>query len=152
MSSPHTPRSRISPWWWVVSIVGGLVCVIALVVWLGGSPAPDGGPWLAEPDKIVLAIIAGFIGLASPVVPLLLGIRKDTAATTEHVVNSHGGTIMRDDLDEIKEIVKSVRAEQREQRRDIQGLRAEIGQIRQAERDQWDAIERTGSRRQTKED
>lgn len=139
-----------------MSAFGGLVAIISLVIWWGGSPAPDGTPWITDPDKIILAIVGGFVALVSPVIPILLGIWKDTAATTEHVVNSHSDAILRDDIDELLTLARST--ERRvgrlesisdQQGKDVLGIRDEIGQIRRTERDQWDAIERTGGRGKT---
>ena len=92
--------------------------------------------------------------ITSPLLPTLRSISKDTAATTHHVVNSHGDRVLRDDLDRVlsklddmSADVRDVRDTQRSQGRDILGLREEIGQIRQTERDQWAAIEETAGRR-----
>jgi hypothetical protein len=146
------PRVRISWWWWAASLAGGAVFLIGVVAWLGTLRDPSSGdPWLPVPILVALLGLGGVIG--SPLLGWLRQIGASTAATEEHVVNSHGGTIMRDDVDEIKDAVKDtvrrlarVEAAQEQQGKDILGMREEIGQIRRSERDQWEAIEQTGGR------
>jgi len=135
--------------WWIVSAAGVLTFLISGLILLGGTRAPDGESWLRDPDSIILQIlvvVGAIISVGAPAAGKLQRIGTGVEKTVDHVVNSHGGTILRDDIDELKDLVKAVRAEQKQQRDDIIGIREEIGQIRRSERDQWNAIENTANR------
>ena len=147
----HTQHSNKISWgWWVTAIVGLSVAVavaVALIASLRSEREID-------PNQVMLALIALLGSLGAVIIPKLNAVRKNTSQTAEHVVNSHSSTILRDDIDEIKRIVKAtdsrlygVEQTQNFQARDILGIRQEIGQIRQTERDQWDAIESTANRK-----
>ncbi|KQR97703.1 MAG: DUF2746 domain-containing protein [Microbacterium ginsengisoli] len=143
------PRTRMNRAWWVFSAAGVLTFVISGLILLGGTPAPDGQSWLRDPDSIILQIlvvVGAVTSVAAPAAGKLQRIGTGVEKTVDHVVNSHGGTILRDDIDELKDLVRAVRSEQKQQRQDILGIREEIGQIRKSERDQWNAIETTANR------
>lgn len=155
-TTTHTTAhsSKISWVWWVFAGVGLIVTVgivgVALFVSLRSDRPLD-------PNQVMLALIALLGSLGALIVPKLNAVGKNTSQTAEHVVNSHTKTILRDDIDEIKRMGVSTAARMGQleqamshQSRDIIGIRQEIGQIRQIERDQWDAIESTASRRRKK--
>lgn len=154
-STHQTQHSnRIARVWWVVAAIGGgsavAIVTVALVASLRSGREID-------PNQIMLALIALLGSLGALIVPKLNAVGRNTSQTAEHVANSHT-TNLRDDIDEIKRIVKAtdsrlygVEQMQSYQARDILGIRQEIGQIRQGERDQWDAIENTASRTRKKE-
>ena len=162
MTATKTPRS---PWWWVLFASGALLVVIGLVAWLCGQIAPDGTTYLRDPDAIILAVIGGAASITALVIPKLKAIETQTCATTEHVVNSHGSRILREDIDELlaharhhstrmkfmEDRQEQMAQRQEQQGRDMLGIRDEIGQLRRSEREQWDAIENTGPRRRDKE-
>ncbi len=146
------PRQRLSPWWWVASIVGLVVVLVGLVAWLAMLRTPTGERWLTEPVLIIVA--GGLVGVGSPVLGSILRISSSVAATEEHVVNSHSTRNLRDDIDELLALARSTEqrvgsVEQAQERhgRDILGIRDEIGQLRRTEREQWAAIEQTADRR-----
>lgn len=129
----HRGRGRINPWWWVLSGAAALTSIISLVVWFGGQIAPDGESYLLNPDAIVLAIISGAVSISAPLIPAVVGIRKDTAATTQHVVNSHGDRNLRSDIDSALALLGEalVRLEVLDDvRKDVAGMRAEFRQLR----------------------
>jgi len=147
--------NRIGWGWWTAAILGLIVAVavvgVALVAALRSGREID-------PNQIMLALIALLGSLGAVIIPKLNAVGKNTSQTAEHVVNSHSEKNLRDDIDEIKRIVKvtdsrlyGVEQTQNFQARDILGIRQEIGQIRQGERDQWDAIENTASKTRHKE-
>ncbi|MFK4760289.1 hypothetical protein ACI3KS_05075 [Microbacterium sp. ZW T5_45] len=142
--------NRIARVWWVVAAIGGGIAVaivgVALVASLRSGREID-------PNQIMLALIALLGSLGALIVPKLNAVGKNTSETAEHVVNSHTQKNLRDDIDEVLQIVKAtatrmtgIEETQRFQSRDILGIRQEIGQIRQSEREQWDAIETTDRR------
>lgn len=147
----HTAHSNRIGWgWWVVAIVGISVAVAVVGVALFASLRSGRE---IDPNQVMLALIALLGSLGAVIVPKLNAVGKNTSQTAEHVVNSHSQKNLRDDIDEIKRLVIGVdnRMNGVEQShgylaRDILGIRQEIGQIRQTERDQWDAIESTASR------
>lgn len=141
--------SRIGWGWWLTAIVGITVAVAVVGVALFASLRSGRE---IDPNQVMLALIALLGSLGAVIIPKLNAVGKNTSQTAEHVANSHT-TNLRDDIDEIKRIVKAtdsriygVEQTQRFQARDILGIRQEIGQIRETERDQWDAIENTASR------
>ena len=150
--SHQTQHSNRIGWgWWLAAGVGLLVAVAVVGVAL--TAALRSGREI-DPNQIMLALIALLGSLGAVIIPKLNAVGKNTSQTAEHVVNSHSQKNLRDDIDEIKRIVKAtdsrlagVEQMQGYQARDILGIRQEIGQIRQGERDQWDAIENTASRR-----
>ena len=156
VTQPRT-RLRLGPLAWIVSSVGALVFVIGIIAWLGGMHDPHGNPWIDNPDAIIIALI-GAVGIAiPPLVTNLRQIRRGVESTRDHVVNSHTDRNLRDDIDTILRKIDSLTGRvsdiselQRDQGKDIRGLREEVGQIRQIERDQWAAIETTAARRRTK--
>lgn len=147
----HTAHSNRIGWgWWAVAIVGISIAVAVVGVALFASLRSGRE---IDPNQVMLALIALLGSLGAVIVPKLNAVGKNTSQTAEHVVNSHSEKNLRDDIDEIKRIVKAtesrmqgVEQSQNYQARDILGIRQEIGQIRQIERDQWDAIEDTASR------
>lgn len=147
----HTAHSNRIGWgWWVVAIVGILVAVAVVGVALFASLRSGRE---IDPNQVMLALIALLGSLGAVIVPKLNAVGKNTSQTAEHVVNSHSQKNLRDDIDEIKRIVQAtdnriygVEQSQIFQARDILGIRQEIGQLRQIERDQWDAIENTANR------
>lgn len=150
-SHPARHSSRIGWGWWLTAIVGLSVAVAVVAVALFASLRSGRE---IDPNQVILALIALLGSLGAVIIPKLNAVGKNTSQTAEHVVNSHSSTILRDDIDEIKRIVKAtdsrlygVEQTQNFQARDILGIRQEIGQIRQTERDQWDAIESTASRK-----
>lgn len=151
MTSPttgthQTHTSKIRWWWWALS--GGLafVGVVALIFWLSATNGPHGKPWLDNPTPLVVAVL-GLVGaFITPLVPKVSNISTNSAQTAQHVVNSHGGRILRDDVDDIKAMLSRVIDAQTHQGLDIRGLREELGHIRKIERDQWKAIEDTNSK------
>lgn len=118
----HRGRGRINPWWWVLSGGGAFVAIIALVAWFGGNPAPDGTPWLDQPDAVILAIIGGVVTMLTPIIPALAGIRRETSATAHHVVNDHGNKNLREDIDEIKAIAHRLDAR-------VSGVQRDVGRM-----------------------
>lgn len=148
----HTAHSNRIGWgWWVVAIVGIFVAVAVVGVALFASLRSGRE---IDPNQVMLALIALLGSLGAVIVPKLNAVGKNTSQTAEHVVNSHSQKNLRDDIDEIKRIVKAtelrmhgVEQSQGYQARDILGIRQEIGQMRQTERDQWDAIESTANRK-----
>ncbi|WP_455904733.1 hypothetical protein [Microbacterium sp.] len=148
----HTAHSNRIGWgWWVVAIVGISVAVAVVGVALFASLRSGRE---IDPNQVMLALIALLGSLGAVIVPKLNAVGKNTSQTAEHVVNSHSQKNLRDDIDEIKRIVKAtdyriygVEQSQGFQARDILGIRQEIGQLRQTERDQWDAIESTANRK-----
>jgi len=148
----HAAHSNRIGWgWWVVAIVGISVAVAVVGVALFASLRSGRE---IDPNQVMLALIALLGSLGAVIVPKLNAVGKNTSQTAEHVVNSHSQKNLRDDIDEIKRIVKAtesrmhgVEQSQNYQARDILGIRQEIGQIRQTERDQWDAIESTANRK-----
>lgn len=60
-------------------------------------------------------------------------IDAKTEAIHEQTVNTHD-TNMRDDLDEIRDMVKAISDRQVDQTRDIRGIRADVGELRGADR------------------
>lgn len=143
--------NRIGWGWWVVAGLG--LAVAVAVVGVALLAALRSGREI-DPTQIMIALIALLGSLGAVIVPKLNAVGKNTSQTAEHVVNSHSQKNLRDDIDDIKRIVTAtdsrlygVEQMQSFQARDILGIRQEIGQIRQGERDQWDAIESTASRR-----
>lgn len=149
--------SKIAWGWWLAATLGTAVAVAVVTVALIASLRSGRE---IDPNQVMLALIALLGSLGAVVIPKLNAVGKNTSQTAEHVVNSHSSTILRDDIDEIKRIVIATDSRlyglertQNFQARDILGIREEIGQIRRSERDQWDAIETTASkRRQNKGD
>lgn len=151
MSQPHTGAhqthtSKIRWWWWVLSGSLAFVGFVALVLWLSATNNPQGKPWLENPTSLVIALLALVGSLISVLVPKLSRINTNSAQTAQHVVNSHSGRILRDDIDQIKTMLGHVADTQLHQGRDILGMREELGQIRGAQREQWQAIEDTNSK------
>jgi len=149
--SHHAAHSNRIGWgWWLTAIVGITVAVAVVAVALFASLRSGRE---IDPNQVMLALIALLGSLGAVIIPKLNAVGKNTSQTAEHVVNSHSSTILRDDIDEIKRIVTAtdrriygVEQTQTHQAQDILGIRQEIGQIRQIERDQWNAIEDTASR------
>lgn len=147
----HTAHSNRIGWgWWVVAIVGILVALAVVGVALFASLRSGRE---IDPNQVMLALIALLGSLGAVIIPKLNAVGKNTSQTAEHVVNSHSQKNLRDDIDEIKRIVIAtdyrmygVEQSQSFQARDILGIREEIGQLRQTERAQWDAIESTANR------
>jgi flagellar motor component MotA len=142
--------NRIGWGWWLTAIVGLSVAVAVVAVALFASLRSGRE---IDPNQVMLALIALLGSLGAVIIPKLNAVGKNTSQTAEHVANSHT-TNLRDDIDEIKRIVQAtdsrlygVEQSQNFQARDILGIREEIGQIRKTERDQWDAIENTASRK-----
>lgn len=153
--SHQTQHSNRIGWgWWLTAIVGLSVAVAVVAVALFASL--HSGREI-DPNQVMLALIALLSSLGAVIIPKLNSVGKNTSQTAEHVVNSHSSTILRDDIDDIDEIKRIVTATDRRiygveqtqthQALDILGIRQEIGQIRQTERDQWEAIESTASRK-----
>lgn len=148
----HTAHSNRIGWgWWLIAFVGIFVAVAVVGVALFASLRSGRE---IDPNQVMLALIALLGSLGAVIVPKLNAVGKNTSQTAEHVVNSHSEANLRDDIDEIKRIVKAtesrmqgVEQSQNYQARDILGIRQEIGQLRQTERDQWDAIESTANRK-----
>ncbi|MGO4488139.1 hypothetical protein [Microbacterium sp. 2RAF4] len=150
-----THSNRIGWGWWLTAIVGLSVAVAVVAVALIASLRSGRE---IDPNQVMLALIALLGSLGAVIIPKLNAVGKNTSQTAEHVVNSHSQKNLRDDIDEIKRIVKAtesrmhgVEQSQNFQARDILGIRQEIGQIRQTERDQWDAIESTAGKHRQKE-
>ena len=142
--------NRIWVGWWVLAGIGVVIAAAIVIVALVASLRSGRD---IDPNPILLALIALLGSLGALIVPKLNAVGKNTSQTAEHVANSHT-TNLRDDIDEIKRVVKAtdsrlygVEQTQNFQARDILGIRQEIGQIRQTERDQWDAIESTANRK-----
>jgi flagellar motor component MotA len=156
VTGPHqTQHSNRIGWGWRVGAGVGLLVAVAVVV-VSLIAALRSGREI-DPNQIMLALIALLGSLGALIVPKLNAVGKNTSQTAEHVVNSHSQKNLRDDIDEIKRLshataarLTSIEAVQSHQSRDILGLRQEIGQIRQSERDQWDAIESTASKTRNK--
>lgn len=147
-TTQHT--SKIAWGWWILFFLGLFVAIVSIIVWMGATNAADGDPLLENPGALVLALISGVTSIAALVIPKLSAIGNNTAQTAQHVVNSHTERNMRDDIDELKRgvdsliiLAKSQGQRLSDQSRDILGIRQELGQIRQTERDQWEAIEDT---------
>ncbi|MFX5785518.1 hypothetical protein ABTE36_23780, partial [Acinetobacter baumannii] len=73
----------------------------------------------------ILVVVGAVTSVAAPAAGKLQRIGTGVEKTVDHVVNSHGGTILRDDIDELKDLVRAVRSEQKQQRQDILGIREE---------------------------
>ncbi|MBN9180716.1 MAG: hypothetical protein J0J00_09250, partial [Microbacterium sp.] len=111
------PVSRMSRVWWFVSAAGVLTFLISGLILLGGTRAPDGESWLRDPDSIILQIlvvVGAIISVGAPAAGKLQRIGTGVEKTVDHVVNSHGGTILRDDIDELNDLVKAVRVAQKQ--------------------------------------
>lgn len=136
--------NRIWPGWWVLAGIGALIAVaiVGVALWASARSGRE-----IDPNQILLALIALIGSLGALIVPKLNAVGKNTSQTAEHVVNSHTQKNLRDDIDELLRIVRLLQQGQQYQGRDIVGLREEIGQLRQSERAQWDAIESTDRRR-----
>lgn len=154
----HPSSRRRSLWWWVLFAVGVALVLFGMVAWLGGQIAPDGESYLRDPDAIILAIIGGLVSFGSLLAPKLQKIETQTSATRNHVVNSHERNL-RDDIDELlahsrHHSAKFQRIEDvlANQGKDIFGIREEIGQLRRTEREQWEAIEKTGAKRRREQE
>lgn len=151
--SHPTHKTKIRWWWWALFLGGLLVSMASAIIWVGSLNTADGDPLLENPGALLSTLIGGVTSIVGIIVGKLNAIGGDTAQTKNHVVNSHGDIILRDDLDEIKSDMKRVLHIQATQgvdlsdmRRDMLGVREELSQIRKTEREQWDAIEETASK------
>lgn len=146
-------KARISPWWWALAGAGALVMVVSLILWLGAAKNEAGKPWIDSPTPIVVAIIAGMSSIGAVVIPKLQAIGNNTSQTAEHVVNSHTGTILRDDVDKVLRKLDDL-AGGMQQMQKVQGLqqqdmilfREELGQFRKSDHAQWAEIESTAGK------
>ena len=161
MTGQHHPPQKQNPLWLVLAVILALFAVGSIIVWLGTQHSSDGSPLIQDAGGLLGAIVAALGAIAAAAIPTLRKIQASTQKTEEHVVNSHGATNLRDDIDDIKAGISAIAHAQeeqgkvqREQGKDILGLRQEIGQIRKTERDQWEAIEDTAAsiRRRRKDD
>lgn len=144
--APHQPPpTKVHPVWIILAVVFGIVFVFSLIIWLGSARTDDGDPIIQDAGPILTAVVSGLFALAAVIIPILLKIRSSTSKTEEHVVNSHGSTILRDDIDELKRGISSIITVQRQQGKDILGIRDELGSLRQTDRQQWEALEDTAA-------
>lgn len=142
-SHPTVHSNRIAWGWWLVAGVGGAV-TLAIVVGAVFGALRSGRE--IDPNTMFGALLTFLATIAALIVPKLNAVGKNTSQTAEHVVNSHSQTNLRDDIDVLKRGIERIAEVQEHQGSDIRGMRAEIGQIRKTERDQWDAIESTAGK------
>lgn len=136
------PRPRTPPYWWVLFGVGLIVAAVGAIVWLGATNGPGGRALVENPGGIIAVLVGGVLSVTAVIIPKLNSIRDATAATQHHVVNDHGDRVLRDDLDKAIRLIEGVSQQvtqvirtQNEHGNDIGGMRAEVRQLRDVDRD-----------------